>query len=174
MKSHFFHFIIALMVAIAALIGYGFWYTTIAHESAVVANLQSEITAKTETVNQIVSAQTAFAEITEDEAALQGYFVPGTSVVSFIDGLEAQGKSLRAIVSVLSVSTGSIGKQSTLLLSLTIKGTFNAVMRTVGAIEYAPYDLSISNISLAQDDKNSWHADLNLLVGSVSTATGTP
>lgn len=80
-------------------------------------------------------------------------------------------------MSVLSVSTSGTVAQPTLAFTLTVKGTFDAVMRTVGSIEYAPYDLSITALTIAQDDKNSWHADLKLSVGSVSAAraaTSTP
>ena len=63
-------------------------------------------------------------------------------MVGFINGLEAQGQALGTTVSVLSVSAGT-GKQPTFMLSLTIEGTFDTVMRTVGVIEYAPYDISL-------------------------------
>jgi len=173
MKFHFLNLCVAIGAALAALVGYGFWYAAIASESADVAGLQSQIDAKSENISSIVSARAAVAEISGDEASMQNYFIPETGVVAFIDGLEAQGRSQGATASVLSVSTGAKNTQSTLLLSLTIKGTFDAVMRTVGAIEYAPYDLSVSGLSLAQSDKNSWQADLKLTVGSVNTATST-
>lgn len=174
MKVHFFHLVAALTVAVAALVGYGFWYAAIAADSAAVANLQSRITAKAETVSRIISARAALAEISGNEAVVQSYFVPETGVVAFIDGLEALGKAQGTVVSILSVSAGAVGAQPTFMLSLTVKGAFDAVMRTVGAIEYAPYDLSISGLSLMRNDKNDWQADLKLLVGSVSTATSTP
>ena len=41
-------------------------------------------------------------------------------------------------------------------------------MSTIGAIEYAPYDLTISSLSVTQGTENGWHANLNILVGSVS------
>jgi hypothetical protein len=44
-------------------------------------------------------------------------------------------------------------------------------MRTIGIIEYAPYDLLLSDLSVGQDDENEWHADLKILVGSVKTNT---
>ena len=174
MKSHLPHLVFALLVAATALFGYGCWYAVVAAESAAVASVQDQIVAKTETVSRIASARVALAEIAGDEDAVQGYFVPETGVVAFIEGLEAQGRAQGAVVSVLSVSTGSAGTQPTFILALAIKGTFDTVMRTVGSIEYDSYDLSISNMSLAQDDKNSWHAGLNLIVGSVGTATSTP
>ena len=176
MKSPLMHAILAYSVCIVMIIGYGFWYTVIGAKSTAVANLESQIVTKTDTMSRIASARASLAEIAGDEASMQSYFVPETGVVAFINNLEAQGHTQGATVSVLSVSTSDAGTQPTLTFTLTIKGTFDAVMRTVGAIEYAPYDLSISTLSLGQESSNSWHADLNLLVGSVpaGVATSTP
>lgn len=173
MKSYFLHLGITLIIGIVVLIGYGFWYAAISQKSSVVAGLQDQISTKTETMKRIASARAALAEISGAQATLRNYFVPETGVVSFIDGLEVHGKSLGTTLSVLSVSSGDTNQQPTLTFALTIKGTFDAVMRTVGVIEYAPYDLSISQFSLVQDGKNNWHADLNLLVGSLGTVTST-
>lgn len=176
MKSPLIHILLACFVCIATIVGYGFWYAVIGAKSTAVANLESQIVTKTETASRIASARASLAEIAGDEASMQSYFVPETGVVAFINNLEAQGHTQGVTISVLSVSTSGAGAQSTLTFTLTIKGTFDAVMRTIGAIEYAPYDLSISTLSLGWDDKDSWHADLNLLVGSVpaGVATSTP
>ena len=69
---------------------------------------------------------------------------------------------------VLSVSVDNSSKQTSLVLSLVVSGTFDAVMRTVGAIEFAPYDVLISKLSLANEEKNVWNANLEIVVGSVS------
>ena len=72
------------------------------------------------------------------------------------------------------MSTTGSGTRAALVLALGIKGTFDAVMRTLGVFDYAPYDVSIPSVSLSQDGKNSWRASLTLMVGSVpGTATST-
>lgn len=176
MKSSLAHIALAGVLCAIAIIGFGFWYSVIETKSIEVANLESQIDTKTETSNRIASARASLAEIAGDEAIMQSYFVPETGVVAFITDLEALGRSQGATVSVLSVSKGGSSTQPMLIFSLTIKGTFDAVMRTVGAIEYSPYDLSTSMLFVGQDEKKNWRADLNLLVGSVSTkaATSTP
>lgn len=176
MKSPFFHAILACSVCVVMIIGYGVWYSVIKAKSAAVAHLENQIILKTETASRIASARTSLAEIAGDEASMQEYFVPETGVVAFINTLEALGQAQGTTVSVLSVSTSNAGTRPALTLSITVKGTFDAVMRTVGAIEYAPYDLSISTLSLGQEDSKSWHANLTLLVGSVSAsaAASTP
>ncbi len=174
MKSHLFHLIAVFLLGTIILVGYGFWYAAIANKSSAVVDLQNQIASKKEIMNRAASARAALAKIAGAKDAMQSFFIPETGVVAFIDGLEAQGKSLGTVVSVLSVSTGSTGTQPTFILSLTIRGSFNAVMRTVGVIEYAPYDLSVSEFSLTQDDKKNWRAALNFSVGSVHAATSTP
>lgn len=170
MKSPLTHFLIAAVITGAALSGYAGWYATVSNESGRVADLQARITAATASVTRMASVHTAFAEIAGDEATIEGYFVPETGVVSFINGLETLGNAQHATVSVLSVSTGPAAGQPTLLITLSIKGTFDAVMRTVGAIEYVPYDVSFSTLSIAKDSDASWHADLNMTVGSIPKA----
>lgn len=175
MKSSFFHFIIALAAGVAVLAGYGVWYAVVAAKSASVADLQNQIDTKTEAEGRVASARAAIAEVASDENVIRSYFVPKTGVVAFINNLEASGQSQGTKIDVLSVSAGT-GAQSTLELSLAVNGTFDAVLRTVGAIEYAPYDISLSSFSLAQDAENNWRADLGIVVGSTDSeiATSTP
>jgi hypothetical protein len=173
MKSHILNLGIEIIVAVIVLIGYGFWYAEVAAKSAAVAELQNQIATKTETASRIASARVAIAEITSDEAIVQGYFVPESNVVAFINDLEAQGRMQDATTSVLSVSAGTSDASPTLLFSIVVKGSFDAVMCTVGTIEYMPYDLSILKLSLVQNDKNSWQSDLSIRVGSVKTTPQT-
>lgn len=176
MKSSLIQFILALVVCATTIAGYWFWYATIANKSVAVADLQSQIDAKTKTANRITTTRAALAEISGDESGVQNYFVSETGVVAFINGLEDLGHSLGATVSVLSVSAGGVPIQPTFELALSVKGTFDAVVRTIGAIEYLPYDISMSTLSVGQDAKNNWSANLKLAVGSsiTSATTSTP
>ena len=173
MKSSFIQFTIAFAVCVSALVTYGFLYAAVSAKSVVVANLESEIAMANEATSRAASMRAAMTKITSDEAAIQSYFVPEIGVVTFITDLEARGRLQSAAVNVLSVSAGGEAKQPTLVLTLTINGTFDSVMRTVGAIEYAPYALSISGLSLGQDGKDGWRANLKLRVGSLSANTAT-
>ncbi len=167
------NFLIALVVGVAVLAGYSVWYTVVSAHSGAEAAVQEQITAATETVSRVAAARAALSEIAGDEAKVQAYFVAEADVVAFINYLESVGLSQKATVSVLSVSKGVSSSRPALLLSLTLTGTFDAVMRTVGAIEYAPYDITISTLSVGQDAKNSWHADVSLVVGSVPPTAAT-
>lgn len=170
MNSSLTRLLVALTVCAITIIGYGFWYAAIEAKSAAVSQLKSQVAAKDENAKRIASARASLAEIAGSEAVIQNYFVPETGVVAFINNLEAQGRKQGTTVSVLSVSTSAEGAPLTLSFDLTITGTFDAVMRTIGVIEYAPYDLSLSALSLTHDDKNSWHANLTILVGSAPAA----
>lgn len=177
MRSSFTRLLIASAACFALVTGYGFWYAAVEAKSAAAAYLETQIATKNETAGRIASARASLADISGSEASVQGYFVPETGIVAFINSLEAQGQARGATLDVLSVSTSIVNKRSILSLSLSVKGSFDAVMRTIGVIEYAPYDLSIPTVSIGQDDKDTWHAELSLLVGSVSgnnDATNTP
>lgn len=167
MKSSLAHIIVWVSILSASIVGHGFWYATIANKSAETARVQSQIDDKKETAGRVAAARTALAEIAGDEAAVQSYFVSETDVVSFISALEARARAQSANMKVLSVSVDNSSKQPSLVLSLSVSGTFDSVMRTVGAIEYAPYDLSISKLSLIKEEKKIWNANLELVVGSV-------
>jgi len=174
MKSHLIHLALAVIFTALLFGGQWFWYTTVSAKSAAVAGLQEQIVAKTETMGRIASARAALSEIIGDETTVQSYFVPENGVVGFIDTLETKGKTQGSLVEIASVSKGEDLTKPTLVLSLTISGTFDAVMRTVGAIEYAPYAVTVSQFSILQEEKGGWRADMKISVGSVKTAVTTP
>ncbi len=169
MKSPLSHLAIVLSLTLLLGVAYGFWYVAVADKSREVADLQDQITTTVETVSRIAAARASLAQVANDEKKVQGYFVSEGDVVSFIKVIEAQGAAQDTEVSVRSVSAGGTQAHPTLQLTLTLKGAFDAVMRTVGAIEYAPYSISIVSLTIGQDAKDAWHADVNLVVDSLAT-----
>lgn len=176
MKSPLFHLILWLCLCAAAFAGYAYWYSMVTDKSAMVTDLGNQIQTKTAASTRASAARTALADIQGDEALVESYFVPETGVVSFIDTLEGLAHAQKAAMKVLSVSTNGKAEESNLelLLTLSIEGSFDAVMRTVGAIEYAPYSISLSRLSLVNSGKNIWHATLEVAIGSTPAAGGTP
>ncbi len=166
MKTPLFHILIACFVGAAVFVGQGFWYSVIAEKSSAVATLQSQIDMKSETASRIASSRAELAKIADDEIIVRNYFVSENDVVAFIDGLQERGVSQGTVVKVLSVSASGTGIRPTLTLAVTVTGVFDAVMRTIGSIEYAPYDLAISKLSVIKSDKKTWLASLELMVGS--------
>ncbi len=177
MKTSIIHILGAVLVCVAALAGYAQWYGVISEKSAAVADLQNQIDTKTETRGRISAARAALAGAIGDEAAIQNYFVSETGVVAFIGALEAVGKAQGAKVNVLSVSATGTASRPSLTFLLSVKGTFDAVLRAVGAIEYAPYAVSLSMLSVRRDSEgDGWQASLKLIANSISAdvATNTP
>lgn len=167
MKSSFFHLLVWIFICAVVIIGQIFWYVVISNKSIAVADLQRQIDTKKETAERISSARTALAEIAGDESVVQSYFVPENGVVPFIENLETRVRAQSATMKVLSVSVGDAKKKPSLLFSVTVNGTFDSVMRSIGVIEYAPYDISVSKLSIVKDSKNNWHADIEFIVGSI-------
>jgi hypothetical protein len=58
-------------------------------------------------------------------------------------------------------------------MSLRIVGSFDAVMRTLGAIEYQAYDTTLANVTLDTPTGENWTASASFLVGTPPTATST-
>jgi hypothetical protein len=176
MKSPLTHLFIALVLVLVLGAGYILWYAEVSKKSSAVAQLESQIVAANDNVGRIASANAALAEISGDEAKVKGYFVSESGVVPLITDLESLGAAQKAVIKVLSVSTAGSAAQSALVLDLSIRGTFDAVMRAMGAVEFAPYDVTLTRFSVQQDvTKDAWHADLTLSVGSspIVSATST-
>lgn len=167
MRSPLTQFILTILVGTGVLVWYGVWRAEFLEKGDEVAHLQGQIAEVSATMDHISSARAAVAEIAGDEAMVKGYFVSENSIASFINGLEARGSAQKAVVTVQSVSTGSSPAHPTLAFSISVKGTFNAVLHTIGSIEYAPYAISTSSFSMRRDDKDAWSADLNLVVGTI-------
>lgn len=164
-KSSVIHLIFALTITILMGASYSWWYAEIMRKNDDVASIDSQINLIQRAMSHVTSARAALTEISGDEERLQNYFISETGVVSFIDMLQARGFAQKTFIDVLSVSIGGTATQRVLLLAVTISGTFDAVMRMVGAIEYAPYDISVSSLSVQQNAKNNWQANLSLTVG---------
>ncbi len=169
MKAPLLHISIAVSAFALALLAYGVLYGVISAKSATVASLQNTIDTKAEAASRAAAARSALAKTSADEDLVQAYFVSETGVVAFIDDLQRRGDSLGSVVSVSSVQPSGTAAATAFILALSIKGSFDAVMRTFGSIEYAPYNLSVLEFSLIQEEGAGWRADFTLRAGSVPT-----
>lgn len=167
MKSHFSHLGAALAVMLIAFALYGAAQSAVVHMSAEVAQLDADIKSQAGTATRIAAARAALGELAESEMRVQTYFVPETEVVAFIDNMQARGAALGAAVEVSSVESVEWNDRPALALTLTIEGAFDAVMRAVGAIEHAPYALSLTALTISRDVEGTWTATVQMRVGSV-------
>jgi len=165
---------IALVVCTAALIGYRVWYGVVANNSVAVVSAQRTIDERIAARTREASSQPALAQLADDEALIQSYFVTEEEAPTFISDLEQRGRQTGTTVTVTSVAKSGADLTATLALALVVRGGFDAVMRTVGVIENAPYDLSIASLVLAREADKSWRADVHLSVGAVPQQPTTP
>lgn len=168
MKSPLPSLISASVVAVCMLIAFTLWYLFIEKGRTHVADLESRIQQKTEHAAYISAARASLTEIQGEETAMQNYFVSNAEVVPFINLLQSEGRAIGTTVSVGALSTAVVKNHPVISLSLNITGSFDAVMRTVGAIEFAPYDITLGTVSLSRSEKGEWQATAALQVGSVT------
>ncbi len=138
---------IALLVLAGAIGAYVFWYASVGALSENAAALQGEIQTKSQESARVAAAKVALESLKEDEAAMQAYLVREEDIVPFLGALESTGTALGSTLEVVSVASDSTEARSRILLSLKISGSFDAVLRTLGAIEYGPYDSAVENIT---------------------------
>lgn len=172
MRSTLSHLSVALILCVSSVVAYSTWYATLSAKNSMVAELERDIRSKTETASRIFTTRTTLANVANSEAIVRNYFVQETGVVSFIDALEERGRDQGTAVKVLSVSTDGAPEQLALILSITVEGTFEAMMRTVGAIEHLPYALSVTALSITHNAKNAWRAEIVLRAASLPAASG--
>ena len=166
-------FVISITLLAIALTGYVSFRNVVADKSVAIAFLAGEIQQRSAATSRIAAARSALVELAGNEVAVQNYFVPQASVVSFINDLQDRGSVLGTTVDIASVAATSDKQHPMLRLAINIHGTFDAVMRTLGSIEYAPYDLSITRLSLNLDAEGAWVASADLSVGSTLASPDT-
>lgn len=158
MKPSALHLAIACLFALGTLGGYVFWYGYVQQLDADSATLAEEIAAKDLERARTASARSAEADVVAQETFVKSHLVATADIVSFLEQLERTGKSLGATVHVASVSDQAKSSDGTISLSLSVTGSFDTVMRTLGAIEEGPYAIMANDISLDTADGSSWSA----------------
>lgn len=172
--KHYAHALVMLGVFLAALAAYSAWYAYVGKESASALSLANDIQAKQQSAARVQESKTALDRALSDEASIKGYFVNTSDVVPFLESLQNTGAKFGAKVEVVSVSSEPAKPHAVLALSLSITGPFDSVMRTLGAIEYQPYDTTTTNLTLDTTDgakgaARQWTAAVTVRVGTIDT-----
>ena len=168
MNRAFLPVLIAGLLLLLSVGGYFVWHGQVESRAAEAAQLQSELRAKTAAGGD-PTARRALEELSKNEAAVRSRFVSEADIVPYLEGLEATGERLGSTVEVVSVgNTPAKGTEpGSVQVSLRIDGTFDADMRTLGAIEYQSYDTRL--VSLAFDSPegtSTWTAAAVFHVGT--------
>ncbi|HRH55349.1 MAG TPA: hypothetical protein PK609_00590 [Candidatus Paceibacterota bacterium] len=158
------HLAIAGTLLALVLGAYGFWYVSVGKASATATALSSDIKMRGQDTARVAAAKDALALLTADEESIRAYRIREAEIVPFLGSLESTGTTLGSQVEVVSVGSEPIEGKPGIRLSLKITGSFDSVLRTLGAFEYGPYDGTVENVTL---DTNSGEA------ASVWTATAT-
>lgn len=132
--------------------------------------LAQEVATKQEEALRVASAKAALPVLAQSEEALLQYCTKSSDIVPFLERLEKQGRAAGVAVEVLSVSPEQ-GAQNRIALSLTMSGSFDAVVRSIGTIEYSPYDSVVKTVALDSgtetDTKTpTWTAAVVLSLGT--------
>jgi hypothetical protein len=172
MKSTVLHVSIALGICLVSIGAYAYGYAYVADESARAAELSMNIDTKKATVDRASFIKAALLKLGEDEARIKNYFV-SEDIGAFVSGLEEIGKSLGVQVAITSVGEGKDSGRPVLLVAMRMQGTFDAILRTMGAIEYAPYAITVNNanVSSVGGEEAPWSATVTLMVGMMKDAT---
>lgn len=162
---------LALSLLVAVLLGYGVWYVAVGKASAESAALASEIETKRIDSARVASAKAALESLAADESSMRTYLVREADVVPFLGKIEGAGTALGAQVEVVSVGSEVADGREVLRLSLKVTGSFDAVLRTLGALEYGPYDTRVSNVTLdtvagAEGPSGMWTATATFFIGT--------
>lgn len=162
---------------------YAFGYVLIQKGNTDARAGAQQIIEKTAELQRVQNARAALSSLASDEQTVQGYSVAKEDIVDFLGNLQLTGKPFGTHVDVLSVANEKGGTSGRVALALTIQGPFEGVMRTLGAIEYGPYDGVITNLTLttslgaASSSARLWSASTIYSVGlrslPVSAATTT-
>lgn len=167
------HFGIALGILMLTLGAYGLGYAAVSSASAEAALLALQVDEKSRSATRLIAAKAALSSLEADEASLRRYFVSTEDVVPFLSGLERTGRELGAQVEVASVGNDpSSVERKRLVVALKITGSFEAVMRTLGAIEYGPYDSRATAVTLdtplspAEGGGKEWEATATFIIGT--------
>lgn len=168
MKGPAVHLGISVLVLAAAAGAYAFGYLQVTNAKQEAANLASAIAAREAEQERGASARSRLAEVAADEEFLASRLVADADIVAFLEGLEGAGDEFGAIVKVASVSGDSAAADGRITLALSIEGSFAAVMKTLGVIEYGPYALSPRDVSISGAG-DSW-----VLTGSFIALAATP
>lgn len=177
MKNPLMHLVFALIALVIASGAYGVWFVMVDTENAKARSLASDIQTKSQDAARIAEAKAALAALTAKEDSISMHFISANDVVPFLGSLEQTGTALGSKVHVVSVGADNPkpGAQGHLTLSVQITGTFDAVLRTLGSLEYSPYYITLTNLTLDTAGENAWSAATTFSVGTgPAPATTTP
>lgn len=162
---------ISFLLLAGALGAYAFWYLMVSAASTKVATLENTLAVKVDESAQILSARRTLAALQAENIIFENYFVNEEDIVPFLEVLEGAGNELGATVEVVSVSKEGGPEGTRLSVAVSIEGSFEGVMKTLGVIEHGPFDITTSGLTLShlpggEETPPRWSASVTFSVGT--------
>jgi len=176
MMRSFIPLAIAFLVFLASVGVYAGGYYLLTTLNAKATTLAQQEASKEASLERTTRAHTALTTLAGSDTSLDQYVLTKNDIVPFLEVLQSTGQPFGTSVDVLSVTDTKDKTHQRIQLSLSLHGSFDGVMRTLGTIEYSPYDGVLSNVSLNTETTASstrWTADAVYSVG-LRTGTTTP
>ena len=162
--------IVSLGVLALSLGAYVFWHNTVSSLSDHVDELVASAAEKNAALARLASGKDALVALASDEETLKSFSVAREGVVSFLESIESRSAKLGAHLEVGSVVVEEEGPHPLLLLTIKITGSFEAVLRALGLLEYGPHYLETRNAALEvndpKDKKSGWILPALIAVGT--------
>ncbi|MGB4076836.1 MAG: hypothetical protein WBK28_04005 [Minisyncoccia bacterium] len=162
------HLALSLLFVAVCAGAYTFWFFASERVHDETAVVLTQIAEHELDQARTTSARAQIEELTTEEAFVRSYFVPEEDIVLFLEHLEEIGTGDNAEVSVASV-TGS-AKEGHISVSLSVEGTFNAVLKTIGHIEHGSYAVTTESLTFESEGEGRWRAVGVFLVGTTRIA----
>lgn len=172
-NSSLIQIIVAGVCLLVVLAGYVFWYQYVQKLQQEVAILSGSILEKEKEHKRSLTARAGEEDLVAQEELIASHVVQTEDIVSFLEKLEASGTEFGAEVSVASVTGGASVPDGRISLSLSISGSFDGVMRTLGTIEHGSYANMVSDLTLDTADASTWTA-VGVFVVATEQRTITP
>ena len=152
-----------MSVVVVVLLGtYALWFFKIQDMKIKVESLATEIAAKTNEYANVSKTLSVLQNVVAQETEVNTHLVPTNSIVAFLESIENLGEVFGTLVTVVSVSDPS--PQGEITLALSIKGSFDAVMHTLGLIEHSQFASATKTLTLDTTGEGEWTAAVTGIV----------
>lgn len=164
----------ALVILALTLVLYVVWLYSVSQVSASIRMTQEEIATARQESLQNTKTKEALLALSSNAEVIRGFFVEKESLVSFLETLSKTGTALGSTLEIMSVSDSKDAQGNPrIVVALKIQGSFDNVVRTVGALEQGPYDSKVENLHLEARQLDTvgapWTASVTLSVGAHAT-----
>ena len=144
-------FALTTTVFVSALYGYMYYVVEASVRDALAAREQASQREQFLAQEKEISA--AYEATAVDRARLPTFFVSDNATISFIETVETLGDKVGSTVTLSGINADNLdttepGTIGTIKVNVDVRGSWSAVMRTLGLAEVLPYRVSIQRVRL--------------------------